>query len=99
MGEFSRCFSCLVVPRRSSIESFQYHTHVAIQPLLILHVVVLFLIVLVIVLLFSLKLIKNLSLLSIGAPKNFRWCRWGAERRPNRGQTREQGPPSTLAEI
>ena len=89
MGEFSRCFSCLVVPRRSSIESFQYHTHAAIQPLLILHVVVLFLIVFVIVLLFSLKLIKNLSLLRIGAPKN-----WGAERRVNRGQSRERGPPS-----
>ena len=33
------------------------------------------------------------------APKNFRWCRWGAERRVKRAQTRERGPPSAPAEI
>ena len=30
---------------------------------------------------------------------NFHCCRWGAERRVARGQTREQGPPSAPAEI
>ena len=35
----------------------------------------------------------------ICAPTNFRWCRWGAERRVERAQTREQGPPSVPAEI
>ena len=32
-------------------------------------------------------------------PENFRYCRWGAERRVSRAQTRERGPPSELAEI
>ena len=32
-------------------------------------------------------------------PKNFRWCRWGAEWRVKRAQTWEQGPPSAPAEI
>ena len=32
-------------------------------------------------------------------PENFRSCRWGAERRVKRAQTRERGPPSALAEI
>ena len=32
-------------------------------------------------------------------PENFRQCRWGAERRVLRAQTREQGPPSALAEF
>ena len=27
-------------------------------------------------------------------PKNFRSCRWGAEQRVSRAQTRERGPPS-----
>ena len=31
--------------------------------------------------------------------KNVRWCRWGAERRVKRAQTRERGPPSAPAEI
>ena len=26
------------------------------------------------------------------APENFRWCRWAAERRVKRAQTRERGP-------
>ena len=33
------------------------------------------------------------------AQKNFRWCRWGAERRAKRAQTRERGSPSAPAEI
>ena len=33
------------------------------------------------------------------APKNFRWCRWRAEQRVERAQTRERGPPSAPAEI
>ena len=33
------------------------------------------------------------------APENFRVCRWGAERRVSRAQTRERGPPSAWAEI
>ena len=32
-------------------------------------------------------------------PENFRYCRWGADRRVSRAQTRERGPPSALAEI
>ena len=32
-------------------------------------------------------------------PKNFRWCRWGAERRVKRAQTQERGPPSAPAVI
>ena len=32
-------------------------------------------------------------------PKNFRWCRWRAERRVERAQTRERGPPSAPGEI
>ena len=31
--------------------------------------------------------------------KKFRLCRWGAERRVKRAQTRERGPPSALAEF
>ena len=33
------------------------------------------------------------------APKIFRLCRLGAERRVSRAQTRERGPPSALADI
>ena len=32
-------------------------------------------------------------------PKNFRWCRWGAERWVKRAQTQERGPLSAPAEI
>ena len=31
--------------------------------------------------------------------KKFRWCQWGAERRVQRMQTREQGPPLAPAEF
>ena len=31
--------------------------------------------------------------------ENFRVCRWGAERRVSRAQTRERGPPSAYVEI
>ena len=31
------------------------------------------------------------------APKKYRQCRWGAERRVKRAQTHKQGPPSALA--
>ena len=31
--------------------------------------------------------------------ENFRSCRWGAERRVSRAQTRERGPPSARAEF
>ena len=31
--------------------------------------------------------------------KNFHWCRWGAECRVKRAQTRERGPPTAPAEI
>ena len=31
--------------------------------------------------------------------ENFRYCRWGAERRVSRAQTRERGPTSVLVEI
>ena len=33
------------------------------------------------------------------AVENFRYCRWGAERRVSRAQTRERGHPSALAEL
>ena len=39
------------------------------------------------------------STLQTRVPENFRYCRWGAERRVPRARTRERGPPSALAEI
>ena len=33
------------------------------------------------------------------AEKNHRWCRWGADLRVKRAQTRERGPPSAPGEI
>ena len=46
---------------------------------------------------FFLKILK--VTLQKRVPENFRSCRWGAEQRVLRVQTRERGPPSALAEI